>query len=92
MGKIAGDRDIPVIDNSTAHRLEALGQLNFPVGLGVVFISGKERAGAKGNAQEAIRAGAQVRCHLCQAPKRACDKPGSHRGRRTFQELPSLHG
>ena len=39
MGKIAGDRDIPVVNYLAAHRFKALDQLNFPVGLGVVFIS-----------------------------------------------------
>jgi hypothetical protein len=39
MGKIAGDRHIPVVNDIAAHRLQALNQLNFPVGLSVVFIS-----------------------------------------------------
>jgi hypothetical protein len=39
MRKIAWNRDIAVVDGLTADCFKALQQLNFPVSLGVVFIS-----------------------------------------------------
>jgi hypothetical protein len=38
MREIAWDRDIAIVNRLAAHRFKALEQLNFPVGLGVVFI------------------------------------------------------
>jgi len=38
MRKIAWNRDIAIVNCPAAHRFKTLEQLNFPVGLGVVFI------------------------------------------------------
>jgi hypothetical protein len=40
MGKIAGDRDVPVIKRVASGRLQARDQLGLPKSLGVIFIAG----------------------------------------------------
>jgi hypothetical protein len=54
MGKIAGDRDVPVIQRVASGRLEAPEQANVPIGLRVVFTAGVQGAGAEGDPQDVI--------------------------------------
>ena len=44
MRKIAWDRDVAIVDRLAADRLQARHKLYLPIGLGIIFISGQQRA------------------------------------------------
>jgi len=54
MGKIARDRDVPVVERLASDGLQPRQQLNIAIGLSVVFTAGVQRAGAEGNSQDVV--------------------------------------
>jgi hypothetical protein len=54
MRKIAGNRDVPVIQRHTSRGLQALDQVNIAIGLRVVFTAGVQGAGAEWHSQDVI--------------------------------------
>jgi hypothetical protein len=53
-GKIAGNRDVAVIDRFTAGCFEAREQMNIAISRSVVFIARVQRAGPEGDSQDMI--------------------------------------
>ena len=54
MGKIARNRDVPVVDDPTSGRAQAGNELSVAIRLGVVLAPGIQRAGTQWNAQDAV--------------------------------------